>query len=472
MSSADGRPRRRGPIILTLAWLAVLAGTAALAAYAVVTGPRTSPVDDRPRLSMPLPDPPARQRSAAPSGGTGATDPDAGAPDSARNPDGDGEGDGTGDAPAAAEKPPSDGPAAAGSTRSADEAVGGAAATGDRQAEADGNADSGDGRTGAPATGATGTGDAETADGVGETIPQPPTDLLGSDDSRRPNGDGQRTASRSGTPGAGGATAPSSAGLPQLPVGDPDAPAWKRYAQRLNPPQGVPKIAVIVRGLGLSSAAAATAVNDLPAGVSLAFTPYARDRAGAWAAEARRTGHEVLVDLPMEPANYPATDPGPQALMTGISPRENRRRLDWLLAQVDREVGVVAPMSSAVLTSAKVAEPVLRDLHDRGLMVVDNDGNADGTGRRIARRVGLPFAVNDRTLDGGQVSRRAIEARLVEAERIAREQGLAVVMAHPYPVSLDLLVDWTGELEARGFVLVPATYAAIERAGRNAAQLR
>jgi hypothetical protein len=158
--------------------------------------------------------------------------------------------------------------------------------------------------------------------------------------------------------------------------------------------------------------------------------------------------------------------------MSGLDTRENLARLDWLLAQVDREVGAVAQMGAAVLTDPQAAEPVLRALKERGLMFVDNGAVADSAAREVARRLDLPFAVNDRTLDGGQVSRRAIESRLVEAERLAREQGLAVVMAHPYPVSLDLLVDWTAELETRGFVLVPATYAAIQRAGRNAAQLR
>ena len=327
------------------------------------------------------------------------------------------------------------------------------------------------------------------AGGVSAKIPQPPTrngrtpvDLLGSAANGAGSGGGEQqaggqqaggqqageqTASRREPSGARGGTTP-----PQLPVSDPDAPAWKRYAQRMTPPRGMPKIAVIVRGLGLSSAAAETAVTQLPASVSLAFTPYARDRAKAWAAEARRNGHEVLVDLPMEPADHPATDPGPQAIMTEVSVRENLQRLDWLLGQVDREVGAVAQMGSAVLANAQVVEPVLRDLKDRGLMFLDNGTRADSVAGEIARRVGLPFAVNDRTLDGGQVSRRAIEARLVEAERLAREQGLAVVMAHPYPVSLELLVNWTGELEARGFVLVPATYAAIARAGQDAAQLR
>ena len=441
-----------------LAWLAVLAAGSGLAVYANVAGPDARPVDDRARLSMSLPEPPAPQPAdvaeTAPTigdaAGDAADDTEATAP---------GESEAVPEADVAEvqspDAAPTSRPDAQGTT-----AKDSAADQGNAQDRDDG------------------------ADGVAVNIPQPPTgsqdrpvDLLnGTGSANSPDADrsetGQQTASRgdpADTPAGDGGSA---ARLPQLPVSDPDAPAWKRYAQRMTPPQGVPKIAIIVRGLGLSSAAAETAVNQLPASVSLSFTPYARDRAKAWAAEARRNGHEVLVDLPMEPANYPATDPGPQAIMTDVDTRENLQRLAWLLGQVDREVGAVAQMGSAVLADRQVAEPVLRALKDRGLMFVDNGALADSAAREIARRLGLPFAVNDRTLDGGQVSRRAIEARLVEAERLAREQGLAVVMAHPYPVSLELLVGWTEELEARGFVLVPATYAATERAGQNAAQLR
>ena len=469
-----------------LAWLAVLAAAAAIAAYAVVTGPQTRPVDDRPRLSMSLPAPPTPQRAAAPEPSVSETSgpeneaaagSDAPAPDAAASA-----------ADAAAGSPDAGSPdagsqdagaSAADTAQTADTPAAGAAP--DAQGGPDGTA---------PQQPAEAAGAGEPAGGVAANIPQPPTqdqarptDLLGDNPAGRDADTGpQPTATadtRRQTASRGDGRAPTSddgagatGSMPQLPVSDPDAPAWKRYAQRMTPPQGMPKIAIIVRGLGLSSAAAETAVNQLPANVSLSFTPYARDRAKAWAAEARRNGHEVLVDLPMEPGDYPATDPGPQAIMTEISTRENLQRLDWLLGQVDREVGAVAQMGSAVLANRQVAEPVLRALKERGLMFVDNGIVADSAARDIARRLGLPFAVNDRTLDGGQVSRRAIEARLVEAERLAREQGLAVVMAHPYPVSLELLVAWTDELEARGFVLVPATYAAIERAGQNAAQLR
>ena len=513
MSSADGRPHRRGPIALILAWLAVLAGGAGIAAYALITGPDTRPLDDRPKLSMSLPAPPTPQRAEAPASETSGPEtagpepamPETAAPeDTATAGSGDPQSeDGTtaADPPAA---PQDAGPSGAGPAQTAPPQSESAQAEPSKAAGA--SAPDVSAQTGQDGIGQDGTADRQPSagadaagrpsGGVAVNIPQPPTqgqarptDLLGGtaegDDAGGDDAGGtggstpqtrdtaQQTASRGDAEEpASGARTDKYASLPQLPVSDPDAPAWKRYAQRMTPPQGVPKIAIIVRGLGLSSAAAETAVNQLPASVSLAFTPYARDRAKAWAAEARRNGHEVLVDLPMEPSDYPATDPGPQAIMTEISTRENLQRLDWLLAQIDREVGVVAQMGSAVLTDRQVAEPVLRAIKDRGLMFVDNGVVADSAARDIARRLGLPFAVNDRTLDGGQVSRRAIEARLVEAERLAREQGLAVVMAHPYPVSLELLVGWTNQLEARGFVLVPATYAAIERTGQNAAQLR
>jgi hypothetical protein len=460
LSSADGRPRRSGGrTALILAWLAALAAGAGLAAYAVVTGPATRPVDDRPRLSMTLPQPVAEAPQAGRAGTSTAHTATSSSPSAE-----------PGDQDTAQQ--------AAGAPPDAQLEPQGAGDTADRQ-RASADQAGGEGQTPGDATRAATGGETN----GGTTPPPPPVpsgapiDLLG------PAGSGGDGADEDGRAhGAGDAaqdggqqTARRPDGdeaVPQLPVASEDAPAWQRYAQRMNPPQGVPKVAVVVRGLGLSSAAAEAAVTRLPSAVSLSFTPYARDRAKAWAAQARRQGHEVLVDLPMEPTDYPAQDPGPRAMMTDLPPAANLDRLDWLLAQVDNEVGVVAAMGSAFLAAPKAVEPVMAALKDRGLMYLDNGVLGDSPAIEIARRVGLPFAVNDRTLDDGQVSRRAIESRLVEAERIAREQGLAVVIAHPYPVSLDLLAGWTDELEQRGFVLVPATFAAIQRAGRNSAQLR
>src|SRR3546814_1479416 len=55
-------------------------------------------------------------------------------------------------------------------------------------------------------------------------------------------------------------------------------------------------------------------------------------------------GHEVLIDLPMEPTTFPNEDPGPQALLTGLTPQENLDRLDWVLGRGSAYVGVAGSM--------------------------------------------------------------------------------------------------------------------------------
>ena len=72
-----------------------------------------------------------------------------------------------------------------------------------------------------------------------------------------------------------------------------------------------PCIGLIVTGLGLAEDVTMRAL-ALPALVGLSFSPYA-DAAG-WQARARRQGHEVLLDLPLQPANYPQDDSGPLAV--------------------------------------------------------------------------------------------------------------------------------------------------------------
>lgn len=249
------------------------------------------------------------------------------------------------------------------------------------------------------------------------------------------------------------------------------SPQWQQYARVLSPPKGVPRIAVVVRGLGLSSAATEAAIKRLPGEVSLSFSPYAR-RSVEWALRARARGHEVLIDLPMEPRAFPASDPGPKALMTSIPSPKNLDRLDWILGKGRELVGVVGQMGSAFVTNKRAVGPVLRTLKKRGLIFVDNGDVPDNAAQRTARELALPYAVNDRTLDDGQVSRAAINARLVEVERLAQQQGAVVVMAHPYPVTIDLLQAWSRKLDQRNLALVPITNVVQGADRTEAAQLR
>ena len=92
-----------------------------------------------------------------------------------------------------------------------------------------------------------------------------------------------------------------------------------------------PRIAIVMTNLGLSSGATNAAI-QLPGGVTLAFASHAQ-KLQEWIDLARAGGHEVMLDLPMEPANYPVLDPGPQPLLTSLSGDENVTRLRWHLGR-------------------------------------------------------------------------------------------------------------------------------------------
>lgn len=239
---------------------------------------------------------------------------------------------------------------------------------------------------------------------------------------------------------------------------DETAP-WRRNSQAFAADDTRPRIAVVLTSLGLSSAATEAAIKQLPPEITLSFTPYAR-RLNQWIALARASGHEVMLDLPMEPTSYPNDDPGPQALLTALSARQNLERLDWTLSRGSGFVGVVAVMGSRFAASPDDLEPVLEELKARGFMYLDNHASDDSVAGALAMKIGLPVAVNDRTLDQAQASHVAIDARLVQLENIAAAEGSAVAIGEPYPVTIERLRVWSKDLGQRGFVLAPITAVA------------
>src|SRR3984885_6001362 len=84
-----------------------------------------------------------------------------------------------------------------------------------------------------------------------------------------------------------------------LPDGRTRQP-WQVYARPFDAPDTKPRVAVLLTGLGLSSAPTEAAINRLPPEVTLSFSPYA-EHLGDWLQAARAAGHEVLLDLPLEP---------------------------------------------------------------------------------------------------------------------------------------------------------------------------
>ncbi|KQX44195.1 MULTISPECIES: divergent polysaccharide deacetylase family protein [Ensifer] len=238
----------------------------------------------------------------------------------------------------------------------------------------------------------------------------------------------------------------------RLPIIGPDGlRPLDQYARPWSGARGT-RIALVVGGLGLSQTGTQKAIRDLPGEVTLGFAT-AGNSLQRWMQEARRSGHEILLQLPMEPFDYPANDPGPNALRVGLSEKKNLAELHRNLAEITNYTGVMNYLGGRFLSDADALEPVMRDLGKRGLLFLDDGTSAQSLSGKLAGAFDVPHGFADLTLDS-ELSRNAILKKLDELERIARRNGTAIGVASAFDESVGAIASWIGEAQGRGIEIV------------------
>lgn len=219
---------------------------------------------------------------------------------------------------------------------------------------------------------------------------------------------------------------------------------------------GRKKIALVITGLGINPKTTKAALDSLPAGVTLAFAPYA-DGLQNWIDEARQRGHEVLLEVPMEPYDFPDSDPGPHVLRPTLSETGNLRRLRWALTRATGYAGVTNLMGGRFLASEDASAPVLTYLTRRGVMFYDGEGaGGHSAGPSVATETGAPYVQSALKIDAVQDAP-AIDKHLSALEADARKNGEVAGTGFLYPVTIARVTEWAKGLQGRGFVLVPAS---------------
>ena len=221
-----------------------------------------------------------------------------------------------------------------------------------------------------------------------------------------------------------------------------------------------PVIAIVVGGLGISASGTADAFTKLPAPVTFALTPYGVDLE-KMAERARAEEHEVLLQIPMEPFDYPDNDPGPQTLLTSLTPEQNVDRLQWLMSRFGGYVGIMSYMGARFTASEQGLSPVLREAAKRGLIYVDDGSNSRSISGQLAGGQNLPFAKADIVIDTVPTPIE-IDRALARLEMRARESGTAVGYATAQPGTIARIAEWAKKAEAQGILLVPITMVAIK----------
>jgi polysaccharide deacetylase 2 family uncharacterized protein YibQ len=250
-------------------------------------------------------------------------------------------------------------------------------------------------------------------------------------------------------------------GIPRI-APDGTRPA-EIYARAVKLPPGQkdgPRVAIVIAGLGVSATATRQAMQKLPGAVTFAFSPYGAD-VEQTVTSARADGHEILLQTPMEPFDYPDNDPGPQTLLTTAAAEQNLDRLHWLMSRFQGYVGIANFMGARFTANEQALAPVLKETSRRGLIYIDDGTSPRSVAGQIAGANNLPFAKAEIVLDAVPTSAH-IDKALAKLEALAKQHGTAVGIASALPASIDRIAQWAKAAELRGIVLVPITAVAIK----------
>ena len=223
-------------------------------------------------------------------------------------------------------------------------------------------------------------------------------------------------------------------------------------------PAGKAYMSIIIDDLGQSSERDSRTL-ALPGPVTMAImpdTPHATD----FARQAHKAGKTVILHMPMDPAT------GPYAWHPGTPLPELARRLDAALAQVPGAVGINNHMGSRMTAEPEAMAMLMADLQRRHLFFVDSRTSAATVAAFQAQALGLAQVSRDVFLDNVRTPE-AIGSELQLGVELARKQGSAVLIGHPYPQTLEVLERELPRLKRQGIELIGLEQMIAERGNQT-----
>lgn len=225
-----------------------------------------------------------------------------------------------------------------------------------------------------------------------------------------------------------------------------------------------PRLGMAVIGIGLNDPLTQKAIETLPPGTTLVFLPESPNL-DRWIQRARERGLEALLMLPSQNPQG-VVERGMPALQKGVAPAENMRRLRAVLAKATGYVGV-AVLPSPVLEDAATLRPLLAEIRDRGLLVLEFERwNGKSLVHSISRELGVPYSTDidspiawvDRfNANGRETTAADVDAGLGEVEKYVRTARFGLGWSLARPLAVERIAAWSAGARTRGILLAPVT---------------
>ena len=171
---------------------------------------------------------------------------------------------------------------------------------------------------------------------------------------------------------------------------------------------------------------------------------------------ARREGHEVVLQLPMEPLGYPTINPGPRTLVSGVEQGQNLMNLRWALGRMTNYPVVMNYLGAGFTSKPNALRPVLKEIRDRGLGYIDDGSASASEAIRLSQDLRLPHASGNIIVDSDRDKDR-MRNNLKALESLAKARGYAIATASAFPESVEVIKEWAQDAEKRDIIIVPVS---------------
>ena len=217
------------------------------------------------------------------------------------------------------------------------------------------------------------------------------------------------------------------------------------------------RIAIVIDDFGYQDQNLILSFCELPQPIT--FSIFPGEKHTAWIAQqAIEKNHGVMVHLPMEPIDYPARDPGPNAIFSDYAPEKIAELTQDALASVPYAKGMNNHMGSRVTQNFEAMKAVLRVVKRWNFFFIDSVTSPQSVAYAIARDMGIPSDRKALFLDIVEDETEVVK-RLYRLAARARHEGTAIGIGHAKPNTLQALQRMLPELVEQGFVFVLAEEA-------------
>ncbi len=218
---------------------------------------------------------------------------------------------------------------------------------------------------------------------------------------------------------------------------------------------GVARVVIIIGGVGISQTSTQQALQKLHPSVTLAFAPYGNSLK-RWMQDARKKGHELLLQVPMEPLDYPQNNPGAHTLKADANLQENIANLHWSMSRITNYVGIMNYLGNKLLAQPASLAPIFAEISKRGLLFVEDGSVKNSLAQGVAIKELVPYARGTILLDNIR-SRSSIAEKLRKLAEQAKRTGFAIGVGNAFPDTIDLVAQFTEQAKKNGIELTPVS---------------